>query len=226
MARLRALDLFCCAGGASMGLHRAGFDVVGVDIVPRHRYPFAFVQANALQPPFDLAGFDFIWASPPCQAYSAGSLPQRRTGTEYPDLVEPTRAMLASVRGLTVIENVPGAPVRADLVLDGTMFPELRVIRRRIFETNFPIPMRLGFDASAHVTRHGWSSVHGNDASSHVRARRRKYGVRPNDSFEQRKVDMGIDWMGRQELSEAIPPAYSEYIGRAAINYIEARRAA
>jgi DNA (cytosine-5)-methyltransferase 1 len=123
--------------------------------------------------------------------------------------------MLARFHGGTVIENVMGAPLRADVVLDGTMFPDLRVVRKRQFETNFRVPFRLGFRSIGLVSNHGWSSVHGDDASSHVRKRRKTRGLRPSDTSEQRRIDMGISWMNRKELSESIPPAYSEFIGRA-----------
>lgn len=106
-----------------MGLHHAGFDVVGIDVERQPRYPFDFIQADATCPPVVLDDFDFIWASPPCQHYSISSAHQRQQGKEYPDLVEPVRAMLATTRALTAIENVIGAPLRRDLVLDGTMFP-------------------------------------------------------------------------------------------------------
>lgn len=142
MSKYRALDLFCCAGGAGMGLHRAGFEVVGVDIENKTRYPFEFHQADALTFPLD--GFDFIWASPPCQAFTYANNIDAKG--KHLNLIPPIRARLAASGAVTCIENVPGAPIRADLVLDGTMFPELRVIRRRHFELNFPAPFLLDAD--------------------------------------------------------------------------------
>jgi SAM-dependent methyltransferase len=128
----RALDLFCGAGGASMGLHRAGFDVVGVDIKRQPRYPFAFVQADALRPPFDLSAFDLIWSSPLCQDTSIGA---KRWRKEWPQQIPPVRVLLAG-HPMTVIENNERAPMRRDLVLDGPMFG-LKTYRRRMFELSF-----------------------------------------------------------------------------------------
>src|SRR6266851_1425623 len=112
--RPRALDLFCCAGGTTKGLQRAGFHVTGVDIKRQPRYcGDAFVQADALRPPFDLSSFDFIWASPPCQRFSAGL---QKWGEEYrskyPDHIDGVRRMLGESGRATVIENVVGAPLR------------------------------------------------------------------------------------------------------------------
>lgn len=216
MRRPRALDLFCCAGGASMGLHRAGFDVVGVDLRPQPHYPFAFVQGDALAPPVNLADFDFVWASPPCQAYtSAGGYQRQYCGTVYPDLVAAPRAMLAPLAVPTCIENVVGAPLRVDLELDGTMFPGLRVVRRRWFELNFRAPFLLTARRPGLVVREGWACVAGNGTSSWLFRR----GVR--QSADHWRRCMGIDWMTKRELAQAIPPPYAEFIGRAALAEIE-----
>lgn len=221
MTRPLALDLFCGGGGASMGLWRAGYDVIGVDIERQPHYPFPFVQADALAPPFDLDRFDFIWASPVCNEFtSAGGYQRQYLGKRYPNQIPAVRAMLAGARGLTCIENVPQAPIRADLVLDGTMFPDLKVIRRRHFELNFPAPFRLGFDATGHVRWRGWSCVVGNGTCSWLWKR----GVRTRNDDHRRA--MGIDWMPRSRLSKAIPPAYAEFIGRAAIEHAAPKAAA
>lgn len=224
MSRPLALDLFCGAGGASMGLYRAGFEVIGIDIRRQPRYPFRFIQGDALRPPVDLASFDLIWASPPCQAYSVGNEAARRAGhVSHPDLLPATRRLLADVRGATVIENVPGAPIRADLVLDGTMFPELRVIRRRYFELNFPAPFALGFNATGHVKHHGWSSPRSGGSLCSRDHRWLKAQGRKDlaNRAENQRAAMGMPWaIGRMAIANAIPPAYAEFIGRAALRHL------
>jgi DNA (cytosine-5)-methyltransferase 1 len=208
---LRALDLFCGAGGASMGLHRAGFDVTGVDIKPQPRYPLRFVQADALEPPFDLSKFDLIWASPPCQAYTvANNIHQKH----YPKLIERVRDLLIGSGVPYVIENVPGAPLREPSVLCGLSFG-LNVKRHRHFETSFFL---LAPPCGSH--RGNWVSIFGQtvlERSSAV-ARTLKNGPvfrRKHLGTDIGRAAMGIAWMSRGELSEAIPPAYSEFIGRA-----------
>ena len=199
----RALDLFCGAGGASMGLYRAGFEVVGVDIVDQPNYPFEFIRGDALDAELD--AFDFVWASPPCQAYIQGGLVKNQS--ERPALIEPVRAKLTEWGGPFAIENVPGAPLRRDLILCGSMFG-LKLRRHRIFECeNFGGPVFLqpacqhdgpvvGVYGSPHGKRGAWP------------------GMLPG-SLATWSEAMGIDWMSVKELSQAIPPAYSEYIARA-----------
>lgn len=201
-ARPRLLDLYCCAGGAAKGYADAGFDVVGVDIRPQPRYPFEHVQADALDVLADaafLAGFDAVHASPPCQRYTVA---QRISGNEHPDLIPPTRALLQASGLPWVIENVPGAPMRPDVVLCGSMFPELRdgpygIKRHRWFEFAVPpaslVPPCNHPPVVVSVFGHGGHVYHG---------------------VEQWRRVMGIDWMTRDELAEAIPPAYTEFIGR------------
>lgn len=135
---MKALDLFCCDGGAAMGLHQAGFDeIVGIDIAPHPNYPFDFIQGDATNPPVDFKDFDFIWASPPCQMFSAAThinpkQHSKRRGI-YRNLIPETRKLLQDSGIPFCIENVPKAPLRKDLLLCGEMFG-LRVIRHRIFE--------------------------------------------------------------------------------------------
>jgi hypothetical protein len=133
MTRPRLLDLFCGAGGAAMGYYRAGFDVVGVDIKKQPNYPFEFIWDDALEAVTDLAcGFDAIHASPPCQHYMRSGMVRKDLA---PDLVGQTRIALETAGLPWVIENVPGAPIRPDIVLCGSMFG-LGVRRHRWFETN------------------------------------------------------------------------------------------
>lgn len=217
---LRALDLFCCAGGAAMGLHRAGFEVVGVDIVKRTRYPFEFHQADALTFPLD--GFDFIWASPPCQRFS--DLAKRNgNASDWPDLVEPIRQRLARTSASWVIENVEGAPLRDPVLLCGTMFPGLRVLRHRLFEVNFPLAQPPHGKHPLVYTMDKRKSHYGklNQDAAFVQVT-----GGGNCSKAAAASAMGIDWMTKEEMNEAIPPAYAEYIGRAAIEHINTARKA
>lgn len=214
MSRPLALDLFCGAGGASMGLWRAGFDVIGVDIRPQPRYPFLFIQSDALRPPVDPARFDFVWASPPCQAHSA--LKTSWNAKQHADRIPETRAMLIAAAIPYAIENVVGAPLRSSIMLCGTQFGlgvnDAELWRHRHFECSFPVPMRL--------CRHGERSRVIGVYGGHGRDRRRNVNAR-DYSTEARREAMGIDWMTGTSLSQAIPPAYSEFIGRAALQYMQ-----
>jgi DNA (cytosine-5)-methyltransferase 1 len=217
MHRPRALDLFCGAGGAAMGLHQAGFDVVGVDIKPQPRYPFTFHQADAMTFPLD--GFDFIWASPPCQAHCA--LRHLYPDKEYPDLIDGTRDRLAGSQVPYVIENVPGAPLRNPVMLCGSMFG-LRVRRHRHFESNVRLRRRL----CLHFRQGRPIDVSGT-GGRRISRRRDDHGGntnKPRNLAEARRA-IGIDWMTRYELSQAIPPAYSRYIAEQLMPLVLAGRA-
>jgi DNA (cytosine-5)-methyltransferase 1 len=204
-----ALDLFCCGGGASMGLYRAGFNVVGIDIDHQPHYPFPFLQADALTlDPEWMAAFDFVWASPPCQRYTRGA---KKWGTTdcHPDLIAPTRDLLESIGLPFVIENVPDAPVRADVTLCGSMFG-LRVIRHRSFELSgvvVPQPEH-GQHAADYVT-----------VTGHTGGSSKRDGTAGFGTIEDWKEAMGIDWLPASKLCEAIPPAYSEHIGRRLLRF-------
>ena len=203
------LDLFSGAGGVAMGYSRAGFDVVGVDVRRQSRYPFEFVQGDALNPPFNLSDFDAIHASPPCQGYSVTR--NFTTRTEYPDLLAATRELLMASGRPWVIENVPGAPMRADFKLCGCMFGLKRLRRVRWFEASW-CPLHL---VGWHQHQPDVITVAGHDVPSH----QRKFGR--SVTLEERKDAMGIDWMGRDELGQAIPPAYTEFIGKQLIAALE-----
>jgi DNA (cytosine-5)-methyltransferase 1 len=210
--RPRLLDLFCGAGGAAMGYHHAGFDIVGVDLAPQPRYPFEFVQADALEYPLD--GYDAIHASPPCQAYSRATLAQRNGGNAYPDLLALTRDRLNTTGVPWVIENVPGAPMRPDFKLCGCIFG-LELRRERWFETSWhAFDLRLGCHHPHPVV-----SVVGHDSPSSVRTAWRQHHGR-NPSINDYRAAMGIDWMTGDELSQAIPPAYTQHIGHYLLNAI------
>jgi DNA (cytosine-5)-methyltransferase 1 len=209
---LRALDLFCGAGGASMGLHRAGFEVVGIDHRKQPRYPFTFIQADALRPPVRLEDFDLIWASPPCQAFCAYRRRGDGVGDGYENLIPETRAMLSAAGVPYVIENVPGAPLEQSFKLCGSSFG-LNVRRHRLFEASFRVLL-------SPPCAHGWQLPRFQQATNRTNQRRTvEVGVY-RIPLETQRAAMGIDWMRLDELSQAIPPAYAEFIGRAARQYI------
>lgn len=203
---MRALDLFCGAGGVSVGLERAGFEVTGVDIRPQPRYRGGtFIQADALTYPLD--GYDFIWASPPCQRYMQSGMVRKDLA---PDLVGIVRELLAGASAATVIENVPGAPLRRDLLLCGSMFG-LALRRHRIFEASFPCSAPSTCDHSRPIT-----GVYGHPHGRGGAWRNGNKPMLPSD-METWSREMGIDWMRPAEITQAIPPAYAEWIGRQAL---------
>lgn len=215
---MRLLDLFCCEGGAAMGYKRAGFDeIVGVDIKPQPRYPFKFVQGDALEYAQQHGHeFDAIHASPPCQGYSITrhQWPDRK----HPELFEPTREVLQVIGKPYVIENVVGAPFHRDATiwLKGTMFG-LKVFRKRGFESNVFLLQpedrpnnKFGRAARQGMrTPPGWYICVAGHFSQH-------------DGYAKRA--MGIDWMSRHGMAQAIPPDYTEFIGRQLVAFIEHSR--
>lgn len=185
-----------------MGYHQAGFtEIVGVDVNDQPNYPFTFVKGDATRPPVDLDAFDLIHASPPCQAFTVARVIH---GNEHPDLVPATRDLLEASGVPWVMENVPGSPLRKDLELCGSMFglhtKHGRLRRHRIFELSFPAPILVPphqhYGKTISVFGHGGHVYHG--------------------VADWRNV-MDIDWMTRDELAQAIPPAYSRFIGEAFI---------
>lgn len=216
------MDLFCCAGGAAMGYHRAGFDVVGVDIEPQPNYPFEFHQADALT--FPVEGFDAIHASPPCQAnlHGLGAV-NKALGRAYDhvDLIPQTRAKLIAAGVPYAIENVVGASLLAPVRICGSSFG-LPIHRHRLFESNVLLMV---------------------PACEHDRLTERKYWTSARKKGEQKRAftvqvygaggerhewgpALGIDWMTPEELTQAIPPAYTECVGRQLLEYLESARAA
>jgi DNA (cytosine-5)-methyltransferase 1 len=214
----RLLDLFCGAGGAAMGYHRAGFEVVGVDINPQPHYPFEFHQADALTFPLD--GYDAIHASPPCQAYSImRNLPWLK-GREYWDSIPPTRDLLATATVPWVMENVRGSPLDG-VFLCGQMFqldwPDGRPIyRHRVFESSW-------FMLAPGHPQHYRAAVPGSMLGSRQTRMSGIGGGRlvVNGRTRVNGTAVGIDWMTSAELSQAIPPAYTEWIGRQLLAAIE-----
>ena len=209
--KLRALDLYCCQGGSSAGLAEAGFDVVGVDIDAQPNYPFPFIRADALS--ISPRAFDFIWASPPCQAHT---LAQRIQGNDHPDLIQPTRAMLKASGIPYVIENVVGAPLISPVMLCGSMFG-LKTYRHRLFECSFPVTPPPHPEHIAPNRKMGRPVNEGE--MMHIVG---------NFSGVQKARDiMNAQWMNRDGLREAIPPAFAKFIGQAAmLAIIKARIAA
>jgi DNA (cytosine-5)-methyltransferase 1 len=211
--QFKCLDLFCGAGGATKGLQRAGFHVTGIDIKRQPRYcGDLFIQADALAPPLDLAAFDLVWASPPCQAHSSVT-PKRHRHTHM-SLIEPTRQLLRSARAF-VIENVPGAPLRPDVVLDGSMFGA-NTYRKRVFETSFFCLTPTKGRPFGPWSRPGSVGVYGRTGSATAPGGVTRKRVSRGNLNGWREA-MGIDWMTAAELANAVPPAYSEFIGRAAL---------
>lgn len=213
---LKLLDLFCGAGGCSEGYRRAGFEVEGVDIWPQPNYPFKFHHMDALTflENEDLSQFDVIHASPPCQFYSKlkdlGEAQHGKYG-DHPDLVKPIRDALKKTGKPFVIENVPGAPILNSITLCGSMFG-LKVYRHRIFESNVFLwqpehhphdddtpPVGMGCSSKGFITVAGSGGVRGMVAPM---------------ILNYWRFAMGIDWMERKELAQAIPPAYTEWIGQ------------
>lgn len=192
-----------------MGLWRAGFDVVGWDVRPQPRYPFEFRLGDAVEA--DLEGFDFVWASPPCQGYSVTRSLHKR---EHPMLVEPTRAKLVATGLPWIMENVVGAPLIDPLLLCGSMFPPLRVYRHRLFESRLPLV------APAQRCNHTFS-MPASKGEYHTLAKQDFITcVGHNFKASDGRIAMGIDWMTRDELAQAIPPAYSEFLGRQVLQHL------
>lgn len=226
MSRPRLLDLFCCQGGASMGYHRAGFDVVGVDLAPQPRYPFEFHRGDALEFVKEHAHeFDAVAASPPCQAHS---ITRHTHAVTHPDLVGPTRDALVATGLPYVIENVPGAPLRDPLVLCGTEFglrasdpdrgQRVALKRHRLFESNVWLMGAGGCHCADDRAKGRVAGVYGAGARSVEAAKIRRGGYTPAKATAA--ALLGIDWMTMDGLQQAIPPAYTEHVGRQVLEHL------
>lgn len=215
MARPRLLDLFCGAGGCAVGYHRAGFDVVGVDVKPQKNFPFEFVQGDALE--FLAANgreFDVIHASPPCQRYSR-SRAIHASGGSHADLVAPCRSLLEATGRPWVIENVPEARLNAPAVLCGLMFG-LRVLRHRQFEASFVLLEPSHPRHPKHLTTGTHTAKRGGKGNGYSTGESGLVCVAGHNFNRAAGAKaMGIDWpMTQRELANAIPPAYTEFVGR------------
>lgn len=215
---MKVLDLFCGAGGASMGIFQAGFEVTGVDIEEQPDYPFEFILENALC--VDLSGYDAYFASPPCQEYSVATLQWKTKGYDYPDLINDIRDKLVCTGKPFVIENVVRSPLRKDLLLCGQMFGKdlkYEVRRHRVFEIHgFKVPQikhethkgRVGDGRIISVFGHGGGKRY-NHASSDLKIW---------------KEAMQVPWMTkRRSVTESIPPYYTEYIFRHLKEFLDGR---
>lgn len=214
MSRPRLLDAFCCAGGAAMGYHRAGFDVVGVDIAPQPNYPFEFHQGDAVEFVAEHGHeFDAIHASPPCQSFTAYRRKGHGVGEGYLNLIPPARTALRTTGRPYVIENVEQA--RPELIgpvrLCGSSFG-LDLRRHRLFETSWPVVPP--------PCDHGWQTPRFPCATNRTNLRSTvEVGVYRIPLAVQRAA-MGIDWTTLPELSQAIPPAYTEYVGASLLAHL------
>ncbi len=217
--RPRLLDLFSGAGGSAMGYYRAGFEVIGVDNRPMPRYPFEFHEADALKY-LKKHGreFDVIHASPPCQRYSQVNRRSHLKGKEYPDLIATTRQALEGSGRFWVIENVETAPLQAAVRLCGSYFM-LPIRRHRIFESNI-----LLFGTPC---QHRWQLRSG---KRYPTCFQEKGGLRRKSTVVQIyghthgvglwPQALGIDWMNRDEMTQAIPPVYTEFLGKQLLRVI------
>ena len=227
MPRPRLLDLFCGAGGAAVGYHRAGFDVVGVDIEPQPHYPFEFIQGDAIEalrrPAWALqTEYDAIHASPPCQTFTVYRNCRPGAEPRWPDLIAATRDLLKETGLPWVMENVPGAPMVDDptlfgdfgISLCGTSFG-IPVRRHRIFESSFPIPKHSCRHSKFTERRFPGSS---NRPNGRTVCNVGEYRV----PLKVQKECMEVDWpVTLHELSEMVPPAMTEFIGTQLLAQIE-----
>lgn len=220
---MKLLDLFCCAGGASMGYHQAGFEITGVDIKDQPNYPFKFIKADVLDILKDkdfLNSFDAIHASPPCQGYSKATKPDSiyvhySQGKDTPKLIEPVRNALIATKKYYIIENVAGAKdhLIEPFKLTGYMFG-MPIERTRYFECNFSVAKLKN------ITKRGYSKKYAEEKGIDYRDMSVTGKSRRKGSIDTWREIMGMYWAGRGwELTEAIPPVYTKYIGEQLLKY-------
>lgn len=224
--KYKLLDLYCCAGGAAKGYHDAGFEVIGVDIVDRPNYPYEFIKADALEVLKDMEfvnQFDAIHASPPCQCYSKLkylSNNVEKWEKEHVDLVAPTRELLMKTGKSYVIENVEGAPLINPIKLYGSQFENMYTQRPRLFESNILLRQPENRPVKHKTLKLG----EGPAEDGYITVA----GTRPPKGMNEIQTKLyygfalgGIDWMSLEELTQAIPPCYTEFLGKQIIEYLE-----
>jgi DNA (cytosine-5)-methyltransferase 1 len=198
--KYKLLDLFCGAGGCSMGYFMSGFDVTGIDIKEQVRYPFKFIKGDAFD--IDLNQYDVIHASPPCQGYSITKHIRKNEGKCYDYLIEKTREFLKKSGKLYVIENVNHAPLINPLMLSGNMFG-LKVKRVRLFESNIYLIRPSQYYLGGIVHKKIFD-VTGNSGGT----------------IQEWREAMGVNWMIKKEITQAVPPVYTDWVGTQLINYL------
>ena len=214
MAKPRLLDLFCGAGGAAMGYYRAGFEVVGVDIKPQKHYPFEFHQADALTYP--LEGFDAYHASPPCQRWTGlQDVTKKHTGKDvglnHPDYIVPIRERFEAIGRPYVIENVTKCkPLRTMIILCGASLGLRNIQRHRHFESN----VMMFQPKCSHTKESQIFGVYGALDGRVVFKRKEYRATYAAKGIEHARQLLAIDWMDDGEIQQAIPPCYTEYIGK------------
>lgn len=212
---MKLLDLFCGAGGCAVGYYRAGFhDITGIDINPQPRYPYHFIQADALEYLAEHGHeYDFIHASPPCQAYSglrAINIARWGSAPEHPDLIVPVREALIASGKPYVIENVQNSPLETQIILCGTSLGLPHTARHRHFESSF---LMLGAPKCSHYRSEYTIGVYGDKPDGHRVSPRGQRLSRTASSIDEAGALMGIDWMTWDEIRNAIPPVYTQWIG-------------
>ena len=223
--KYKLLDLFCCAGGCAKGYHDVGFEILGVDIVDRPNYPYDFVKMDAIEflETMDLREFDVIHASPPCQRYSKLkhlSNDIEKWDLNHVDLVDVTREALKKTGKPYVIENVEGAPLINPIKLYGSQFPNLYTQRPRLFESNILLK-----EPNTPRQKHKTGKLGSGPAEDGFIT---VAGIKPQRGMNETQMKLyygfalgGIDWMSLEELTQAIPPAYTEFIGKQIIEYLD-----